>query len=59
MPSSEQEAGHGEPLEQMLALKPRVQFRLTTGAAVVPDRQDTRFLLEHRYFAATTMISTL
>ena len=57
MPPAEQEAGNREPLEKMLALKPGVEFGLATGAAVVPDRKDTRFAIDH--LAATTMISTL
>jgi hypothetical protein len=54
-----QEAGHGQPFGQMLALEPGVEFGLTSGPAVVPDRHDAGLLLRHGYFAATTMISTL
>ena len=59
MPPPEQEAGHGEPFQQMLALEPCVEFGLAAGAAVVEDRQDAGLLEGHRYLAATTMISTL
>jgi hypothetical protein len=59
MPPPKQEARHGEPFEQVLALKPRIEFGLAAGAAIVPDGQDARLLLGHRYLAATTMISTL
>ena len=58
MPAAEQETRNGEPLQQMLALKPGVEFSLAAGAAVVPDRQDAGSA-RHLYFAATTMISTL
>ncbi len=59
MPPAEQEAGHRQPLEQMLALEPFLELGLAAGAAVVEDREDAkvRSLLAH--FAATTMISTL
>ena len=59
MPPPIQEAGHGEPLKQMLALKPRIELGLASGAAVVEDRKDTGLPLGHFYLAATTMISTL
>jgi hypothetical protein len=42
----------------MLALKPRFEFCLTSGANVIKDGENAR-LPRHRYFAATTMISTL
>jgi hypothetical protein len=42
----------------MLALKPGLEFRLATVAAIIEDRENPR-LPRHRYFAATTMISTL
>jgi hypothetical protein len=62
VPPAKQEAGDGEPLEQMLALEPRVKFGLTAGAAVVPDRKNSRKLsaaiTATTYFAATTMVST-
>ena len=58
MPPSEHETGNGEPLQQMLALKPRLEFCLAPGAAIIKDRKNAR-LPRHRYFAATTMISTL
>ena len=53
MPPAEQEAGNGEPLEQMLALKPRVELSLATRAAVVPDRKNSR-----KSFAAIMAITT-
>ena len=59
MPAAEQEARNGQPLHQMFTLEPRLEFGLTAGAAVVPDCEDAGVLLSHRYFAATTMISTL
>jgi len=40
VPPSEQKAGHGQAFEQMLALKPGLEFGLAAGAAIVPDRQD-------------------
>jgi hypothetical protein len=42
----------------VLALKPRLEFCLAPGAAIIKDRKNAR-LRSHRYFAATTMISTL
>lgn len=63
MPPAKQEAGNGEPLEQMLALKPGVELSLATRAAVVPDRKNSGSLssaiMATIHFAATTMISTL
>ena len=59
MPPAEQKARHGQPLVQMLALEPGVEFGLAAGTAVVEDRQDAGLRARHRYFAATTMISTL
>ena len=44
---------------QMFALEPRLEFGLAAGAAVVQDCEDAGVLRGHRYFAATTMISTL
>ena len=55
MAPPKQETGHGQPLEQMLALEPGFELGLAAGAAIVEDRQDA--LLRH--FPATTMISTL
>jgi hypothetical protein len=46
VPPPEQKAGHGQAFEQMLALKPGLEFGLAAGAAIVPDRQDA--LLRHR-----------
>ena len=57
MPPSEQEAGNGEPLAQMLALEPLLEFCLASGAAIVKDCEYAR--AAYVYFAATTMISTL
>jgi hypothetical protein len=59
VPPAEQEAGNSEAFEKMLALEPGFKFTLAARAAVVPDRQYARVLASHRYFAATTMISTL
>ena len=56
MPPTEQEAGHGEALLQMLALEPLLEFGLAAGDAIVEDRQDASFAC---HFPATTMISTL
>jgi hypothetical protein len=39
MASTEQEARNRKPLQQMLALKPRVEFGLMAGTAIVPDRE--------------------
>jgi hypothetical protein len=58
VPPSIKEPWNGEPLEQMLALKPRFEVCLASGAAIIEDRKNPR-LPSHRYFAATTMISTL
>jgi hypothetical protein len=58
VPSPIQETGNGQPLEQMLALKRRFEVCLASGAAIIEDRKNPR-LRSHRYFAATTMISTL
>ena len=55
MPAAEQEAGHRQPLDQMLALEPVLELGLAAGAAVVEDRQDAH---SSAHFAATTMIST-
>jgi hypothetical protein len=59
VPAAEQEAGNGEAFEKMLALEPGLEFSLTALATVVPDCQYAGILFSHRYFAATTMISTL
>ena len=48
MPPSEQEAGHGQPLLQMLALEPCLEFGLAAGTAIVQDRQDAVLLCRHR-----------
>ena len=40
MAPAEQEAGHGQPFEQMLALEPGLELGLAAGAAIVEDRQD-------------------
>jgi hypothetical protein len=58
VPPSIKKTGNGESLEQMLALKPRFEVCLASGAAIIEDRKNSR-LPSHRYFAATTMISTL
>ena len=59
MASAEQESWNRKSLQQMLALKPRVEIGLTAGTAIVPDRENPRLSFSHLYFAATTMISTL
>jgi hypothetical protein len=43
VPAAEQEAGHRQPLLQMLALEPCLELGLAAGAAVVEDRQDAGF----------------
>jgi hypothetical protein len=48
MASTEQEARNRKPLQQMLALKPRVEFGLMAGTAIVPDRENSRVSLSHR-----------
>ena len=58
VPSSIKKTGNGEPLHQVLALKPRFEVCLASGAAIIEDRKNP-WLPSHRYFAATTMISTL
>ena len=59
MPAAEQKARNGEPLLQMFTLEPGVEFGLAAGTAVVKDRKNSGLRGCHRYFAATTMISTL
>jgi hypothetical protein len=59
MASTEQEARNRKPLQQMLALKPRIEFGLAAGTPIIPDRENSRLPFSHRYFAATIMISTL
>ena len=54
--AAKEKAGHGKPLQQMLALEPGFELGLSARAAIVEDRQYSR-LCRHR--AATTMISTL
>ena len=56
MPAAEQKARHRKPLDQMLALEPRFEFRLAPGAAIVEDSEYSGL---DRHRAATTMISTL
>ena len=56
VPPAEDKARYSEPLDQMLALKPRFEFRLSSGKAIVEDGEYTGLC---RHFAATTMISTL
>jgi hypothetical protein len=59
MPAAEQKSGDGQPLLQMLPLEPGVEFVLAASTAVVENREDSGLRSRHRYFAATTMISTL
>ena len=59
MAPAEQKAGHVSRSPQMLALKPGVEFGLSARTAIIPDRQNSGLRARHRYFAATTMISTL
>jgi hypothetical protein len=40
MPPAEQKPGHGEPLDEMLALEPCVKFSVAPGCNVVEDRQN-------------------
>jgi hypothetical protein len=47
---------HGEPLFEMLALKPEIEIGIAAGRDVVKDCKDAE---RHGYLAATTMISTL
>src|SRR5262249_9807583 len=50
MPTREQETGNSESFEEVLTLKPGVEFRLPARAAVVPDGQDTWFPRDHFLF---------
>lgn len=55
MPAPEQETGHRQPFEQMLALEPFLELSFAAGAAVVEYRETAKIA----HFPATTMISTL
>src|SRR6185437_1545872 len=56
MPPPEQEAGHGEPLEQVLALEPFLELGLAAGAAVIEDRQDA-LLSSHGHAPARSTLA--